>query len=156
MIDYVINGLPVHVLLVHLVVIVVPLTALCLLLSAFWPAVRRRLGIATPLLALVGLMAVPFTTAAGEWLQDRVGATPLVERHASLGPLLLPWVIAVFVTAAAIWLWYRVDPPLPRALRTATVVVLDVAAVVTAVGSVVLVVIIGESGAAAVWTGSFL
>lgn len=156
MIDYVINGLPVHVLLVHLVVIVVPLTALCLLLSAFWPAVRRRLGIATPLLALVGLVAVPFTTAAGEWLQDRVGATPLVERHASLGPLLLPWVIAVFVTAAAIWLWYRVDPPLPRALRAATVVVLDVAAVVTAVGSVVLVVIIGESGAAAVWTGSFL
>lgn len=156
MIDYVINGLPVHVLLVHLVVIVVPLAAMCLLLSAFWPAARRRLGIVTPLLALVGLVAVPFTTAAGEWLQDRVGATPLVERHASLGPLLLPWVIAVFVTAAAIWLWYRLDPPLPRALRAATVVVLDVAAVVTAVGSVVLVVIIGESGAAAVWTGSFL
>src|SRR5690606_3120134 len=77
MIDYVINGLPLHVLLVHLVVIVVPLAALCLLLSAFWPAARRRLGIVTPLVALVGLVAVPFTTAAGEWLQARVGATPL-------------------------------------------------------------------------------
>ncbi|GAA3741118.1 hypothetical protein GCM10022239_16050 [Leifsonia bigeumensis] len=156
MIDYVINGLPVHVLLVHLVVIVVPLAALCLLLSAFWPVARRRLGIVTPIVALVGLVAVPFTTAAGEWLQERVGATPLLERHTTLGPLLLPWVIAVFVVAAAIWLWYRLDPALPHALRLAVVVALDAAAIVTSVGSVVLVVLIGESGAAAVWTGSFL
>lgn len=156
MIDYIINGLPVHVLLVHLVVIVVPLAGLCLLLSAFWPTARRRLGIVTPIVALVALVAVPFTTAAGQWLQARVGATPLIERHASLGPLLLPWVIAVFVVAAAIWLWYRVDPGLPRALRLTAIVTLDAAAVVTAIGSVVLVVLIGESGAAAVWTGSFL
>ena len=65
MIDYQFNGLPVHVLLVHLVVIIVPLAALCLLLSAFWPAARRRLGFVTPLVALVALIAVPFTTAAG-------------------------------------------------------------------------------------------
>lgn len=156
MIDYVVNGLPLHVLLVHLVVIVVPAAALCLLLSAFWPAARRRLGIVTPLVALVGLVAVPFTTAAGEWLQVRVGATPLVERHASLGPLLLPWVIAVFVVASALWLWYRVDPALPRPVRVVALIVLDASAVVAAVGSVILVVLIGESGSAAVWTGSFL
>lgn len=153
MIDYVLNGLPIHVLLVHLVVIVVPLAALCLLLSAFWPAARHRLGVVTPLVALVGLVAVPFTTAAGEWLQARVGATPLLERHASLGPLLLPWVIAVFVIAVALWLWYRVDPALPRRARIAVVLALDVAAVVAAIASVVLVVLIGESGSAAVWTG---
>jgi uncharacterized BrkB/YihY/UPF0761 family membrane protein len=156
MIDYVINGLPVHVLLVHLVVIVVPLAALCLLLSAFWPAARRRLGVVTPIVALVALVAVPFTTAAGEWLQERVGATPLLERHAALGPLLLPWVIATFVVACALWLWYRWTPAVPRPARIAATIALDVAAVVTAVGSVVLVVLIGESGTAAVWTGSFL
>ncbi len=153
MIDYILNGLPVHVLLVHLVVIVVPATALCLLLSAFWPAARRRLGIVTPALALVGLIAVPFTMAAGEWLRARIASTPLIERHASLGLLLLPWVIAVFVVAAALWLWYRFDPPLPHRGRLAVVVILDVAAVVTAVGSVILVVLIGEAGSAAVWTG---
>lgn len=153
MIDYILNGLPVHVLLVHLVVIVVPAAALCLLLSAFWPSARRRLGIVTPLIALVGLIAVPFTTAAGEWHLARVGTTPLVERHASLGPLLLPWVIAVFAVAAALWLWYRVDPALPPRARIAVVLVLDVAAVVAAAGSVILVVLIGESGSAAVWTG---
>lgn len=156
MIDYVINGLPLHVLLVHLVVIVVPLAALCLLLFAFWPVARRRLGIVTTLVALVALVAVPFTTAAGEWLQARVGDTPLIERHASLGPLLLPWVIAVFVVASALWLWYRLDPALPRPARIVAIVVLDAAAVVAAVGSIILVVLIGESGTAAVWTGSFL
>ncbi|WP_255452867.1 hypothetical protein [Cryobacterium sp. Sr8] len=33
-----INGLPAHVLLIHFVVIVVPLAALCALLAVAWPA----------------------------------------------------------------------------------------------------------------------
>jgi hypothetical protein len=155
-IDYEFNGLPVHILLVHLVVVLVPLTALSILLFAFWPAARRRLGIVSPLLALAALVAVPFTTAAGEWLQERVAATPLVETHAAMGPLLLPWVIAMFVVACLLWIWHRLDPALPKAVRVAIRTVLDAAAVVSAVGAVVLVVLIGESGSAAVWTGSFL
>lgn len=156
MIDYEFNGLPVHILLVHLVIVLVPLTALCLLLTAFWPSARRRLGFVTPLLALVGLVAVPFTTAAGEWLQARVAPTPLIATHTALGPQLLPWVIAMFAVASALWLWYFLDPALPRPARIALVAILDAAAVVSALGAVILVVLIGESGSAAVWTGSFL
>lgn len=37
-----INGLPAHVLLVHAVVVLVPLTAIMLVLAAFWPSARRR------------------------------------------------------------------------------------------------------------------
>jgi hypothetical protein len=155
-IDYEFNGLPVHILLVHLVVVLVPATALCLLLTAFWPAARRRLGFVTPLLALLALIAVPFTTAAGEWLQARVAATPLVATHAALGPQLLPWVIAMFVVASALWLWHFLEPALPKPARIAAVVILDAAALVAAAGAVVLIVLIGESGSAAVWTGSFL
>ena len=155
MIDYQFNGLPVHVLLVHLVVIIVPLAALCLLLSAFWPAARRRLGFVTPLVALVALIAVPFTTAAGQWLQARVAPTPLIERHTALGPTLLPWVIAVFVVASILWLWYFLAPSGPRWLRVSAIIVIDAAVLITAVGSVVTVVLIGESGSASVWTGSF-
>jgi hypothetical protein len=155
MIDYQFNGLPVHVLLVHLVVIIVPLAALSLLLSAFWPAARRRLGFVTPLVALVALIAVPFTTAAGQWLQARVAPTPLIEKHTALGPTLLPWVIAVFVVASVLWLWYFLVPSGPRWLRVTAIVVIDAAVLITAIGSVVTVVLIGESGSAAVWTGSF-
>ena len=37
-----VNGLPAHVLLVHAVVVLVPLTSLLLVLVAVWPAARRR------------------------------------------------------------------------------------------------------------------
>jgi hypothetical protein len=102
-----INGLPAHILLVHAVIVLVPLAALCLVLSAWWPAARRRLGIVTPLLALAALIAVPLATHAGEWLLVRVARTPLVARHAALGRELLPWVIALFVIAVLNWVWFR-------------------------------------------------
>ncbi|MCM3886053.1 hypothetical protein [Frankia sp. R82] len=100
-----VNGLPAHVLLVHVVVILVPLAALLVVLAALWPAARRRLGLITPLVALVALISVPVTTHAGEWLEERVSSDELVRRHAELGDELLPWVIGLFVLALAGWLW---------------------------------------------------
>jgi hypothetical protein len=102
-----INGLPAHILLVHVVIVLVPLSALCLVLSAWWPVARRRLGILTPLLALGALVAVPVTTHAGEWLLQRVAPTPLIARHVTLGKELLPWVIAMFVIAVLSYVWFR-------------------------------------------------
>ena len=78
---YSINGLPLHVLLVHAVVVLIPLTALSLVLVAFWPAARRRLGFVTALLGLVLIVLIPLTTQAGQWLKDRVASTPFVENH---------------------------------------------------------------------------
>lgn len=98
-----ISGLPAHVLLVHFVVVLVPLSALLLLASALWPAARRRLGALTPLVALGSLALIPVTTHAGEWLQDRVDADPLVRAHTRIADGLLPWASGVFVVAAALW-----------------------------------------------------
>ena len=87
------NGLPAHVLLVHLVVVGVPVAALLTVLSAVWPAANRRLGVITPVVAMLALVCVPITTSAGEWLQARVfhGYTdPNITRHAELGDELLP------------------------------------------------------------------
>lgn len=100
-----INGLPAHVLLVHAVVVLLPLASLALVLSVLWPAARRRLGIVTPLLALVGLILVPITTSAGEYLEKQFGESPLIEKHAHLGDQLLPYAIALFVVALAHWVW---------------------------------------------------
>ena len=88
--------------------VVVPVAALCTVLTAAWPAARRRLGIVTPIIALGAFISVPITTEAGQWLQARVGHTELAAAAATL-----------------------------------------------AVGSVMTVVQIGESGAHAIWTGSF-
>ena len=161
--DYEFNGLPLHVLLVHFVVIVVPLAALCTVLAAAWPAARRRLGIVTPIIALGALIAVPITTEAGVWLEARVGHSPLIAAHKALGQTLLPWAIATFVVALVQWIWFRFFHPADArrrvatgALRAVITIVLAAAVAVTAVGSVVTVVLIGESGARAVWTGLFV
>ncbi|MDJ0378878.1 hypothetical protein [Cryobacterium sp. PH31-L1] len=159
------NGLPLHVVIVHAVVIVVPLAALCALLSAFWPAVRRRLGIVTPLVALAALGLVPLAVQAGEWLQSRlVNVTPLLGTHTGLGRTMLPWVIALFLVAVVQWLWYRYfagaggrfASVLPsRRGRLVATIILDLAVLVSAIGAVVTVALIGESGSRAVWTGLF-
>ena len=162
--DYEFNGLPLHVLLVHFVVVVVPVAALCTVLAAAWPAARRRLGIVTPIIALGALISVPITTQAGEWLQARVGHTELVAAHAALGTTLLPWAVATFLVAAIQWFWFRfVTAPDARfasrvagkSPRLAITLVLAAAVAVLAVGSVMTVVQIGESGVRAIWTGSF-
>lgn len=166
-----INGLPAHPLLVHLVVVLVPLAALMAIVSALWPAARRRLGVLTPLVALVALVSVPLTTHAGEWLEARTPPDPLVARHAELGDQLLPWAAGLFVLAAAGWLWARRPVPdgqdqvrpasghragVGDGLRgNAVMVVIAVLSVVVAVGSVVQVYRIGDSGAKAVWHGAY-
>ena len=162
--NYEFNGLPLHVLLVHFVVVVVPLAALCTLLTAAWPAARRRLGIVTPIIALGALISVPITTEAGQWLQARVGHTELVAAHAALGATLLPWAVATFLVATIQWFWFRfVTAPEARfasrvsgkSARLVITLVLAATVAVLAVGSVLTVVQIGESGVRAIWTGSF-
>lgn len=150
-----IGGLPLHPLIVHLVVVLTPLTALALVLSVFWPAARRRLGIVTPLAALFVLILVPITVAAGESLKEVVGPLSAVERHETWGRMLLPWAIALFVVAAAQWAWYRFGRPgvveERRSLARVTEVVLGVLGIGVSIGTIVMIVLIGDSGARAVW-----
>src|SRR5579883_523260 len=102
----VISGLPAHVFLVHIVIVFVPLAAFLLVLSALWPAARRRLGVLTPVVALIALASIPPTTHAGEWLYRRVDRDPLVVAHAHLADGLLPWSVGVFVVSVAVWVLY--------------------------------------------------
>jgi hypothetical protein len=162
-----VNGLPAHVLLVHAVVVLVPLSAALLAVAAWWPAARARLGVVLPLLAALGLVLVPLTTSAGEWLQPRVGPSPDVERHAELGDQLLPWAVGVLLLSVVVWLLGRRDqralapddelrrPAEVGSARTALLMTTAVAVLSTAVaaGTVVQVVRIGDSGARAVWGG---
>lgn len=152
-----IAGLPAHVLLVHAVVVLVPLSALLVVLAAVWPTLRRRLGVVVPAVALVALVLVPVTTDAGEWLERRVPRGALVHAHTRLGDELLPWAAALFVVAAGGWLLYQWRrSPLDRASRRGRLVVrvaVAVLAVAVSVGTVVQTYRIGESGARAAWHG---
>ncbi|MGN5377556.1 hypothetical protein ACQ4WX_07105 [Streptomyces lasalocidi] len=98
-----INGLPAHVLFVHVVVVLIPLTALALVTAALWPRAARRLGMVLPLVALVALVSVPLTTHAGEWLERHVDSDPSCAGDTELGDGLLPWALGLFVLAAVVW-----------------------------------------------------
>ena len=154
----VINGLPAHVLLVHAVVVLIPLTALVLISCAVSPVLQRQLGVLLPLLALVSLAVVPLTTHAGEWLEHHMDRDPLLRAHARLGDSMLPWAAGLFVVAALVWWWGRrtaaADADGAGAGRGASVpvrVVVALVALVVSAGAVVQVYRIGDSGAKAAW-----
>jgi uncharacterized membrane protein len=158
----VINGLPAHVLLVHVVVVLVPLTALALAVCAVWPKAAQRMGLVLPLLALVALVSVPLTTQAGEWLEEHVDSNALIRRHAELGDGLLPWAGGLFVLAVLVW-WVAGRAAASgsgtsgSALRTGAPVRIAAAvlSLVVGAGAVVDVYRIGDSGAKAAWHNGF-
>ncbi|MFE7235874.1 DUF2231 domain-containing protein [Streptomyces sp. NPDC002405] len=170
-----INGLPGHPLFVHGAVVLVPLTALALVVCALWSSAARRLSWVLPVMGLITLVLVVLTTESGEWLEDRVRESALAEEHAEMGSDLTPWAIALFVLTVAVWLLGRAGPRRERdrggeagrpaaggasaVARLASSVVVRVVALVVAlvvaVGAAVQVYRIGDSGAKAAWQGRF-
>ncbi|MGS2586141.1 DUF2231 domain-containing protein [Streptomyces hebeiensis] len=177
-----INGLPSHPFFVHGAVVLVPLTALALVVCALRPSAARRLGWMLPGAALAALVLVVLSTESGEWLEKRVPESALLEKHAELAPGLTPWAIALFVPAVAVWLLGHAAAREERArgrdaggpagksgrpagsgastvLRLASSTPVRVAVLVialgVALGAVVDVYRIGDSGARAVWQGGF-
>lgn len=154
-----ISGLPAHVLIVHLVVVMIPAAALCVVLSAWWPGARRWLGWLTPIAGLAAVVISFFAAQAGEWLEERVGETPLIEKHTDLGELMTWWAFGLFIAAVVLWLWHRRSGAAGGSAtgrgRAVAGVVIGVIATAVAIGSVVHVIRVGESGSRAVWEGSY-
>lgn len=151
-----IAGLPAHVLLLHLVVVLVPLTAILLILCAVWPAARRRLVWLVAVLAGITLLVTPVTVSAGEWLADtgKIGGSPELDRHMTAGEYGLYMALGLAVAAA---LLAGLHVAGFRGRRVAPAVRLGIVAVVIALagGSMFAIHTIGESGAKAAW-GSLL
>jgi len=141
-------GLPVHPLIVHATVVLVPTAALLVALAAVYPRFRAWIGPVPALAALAACVLVPLSTSSGEELEHHVGDSSLVEKHAELADTLI-WLVLPLALVAV------VAPRLHRRTNTATgaVVAVAVASVVLAGGTLVDVVLIGHSGAKAAWTG---
>ncbi len=142
-----ISGLPLHVLVVHLVVVLAPLSVLGAILVAVWPTVRRRFGWLVVGVTAVATVAIPIATGSGEDLRDRLASTDLIRTHAQLGDELLVFMagLLVFVTAR-VWVEHR-KPNVPKLITTG----LAVLTIAFAGVSAVQVVRIGDSGARAAW-----
>ena len=143
-------GLPVHPLIVHATVVVVPTAALAVALYAVWPRFRAWSRWGPLALALAAVVLTPLSTSSGESLEHRVGGSSLVEEHSHLADLLIWWVIPLAVLGAVLYWWHRGE----RGSRSGQALALAAAAlpVVVAAGTLVQVVLIGHSGAEAAWS----
>lgn len=148
-----IAGLPLHPLVVHATEVIVPTAALVLLVSAAWPRFRRWVGPLPLLFTLGALFLVPLSTESGEMLESRVGESALVETHADLAEGLLPWVIAMAAVAAVLtwWTWNERKGAEPRAPKWVAIALIAGAALATT-GTTVQAILVGHSGATAVWS----
>jgi hypothetical protein len=138
-----ISGLPVHVLVVHAVVVLLPLMSL----ATIAVAVRRRWRSAAPWVVLADAVVVVLAFAAkesGEVLQKRLSQfTPDVAHdHAEHGRFVPYFAVALLVAAVLVWLTSRSARLVPAAV---------VVAVLTGVAALGWTYLTGESGARAVW-----
>lgn len=151
-----IAGLPAHVLLLHVVVVLVPLTTILLILCVLWPAARRRLVWLVATLAAITLVVTPLTVSAGQWLADtgKIAESPELDAHMTAGGYGVYMALALAVAAA---LLASLHVLLAREQGLALAGRLGIGAVVIVLsgGSMFAIHTIGESGTKAAW-GSLL
>jgi uncharacterized membrane protein len=149
----VINGLPGHVLLVHVLVVLAPLAALLEIACALWPAVRRgQLVWFTLILAIVTTVATPITTHAGEWLYDlRRNPAPVLREHAERGDTMIYFSVALLVVAIALVALHVVERRRTDQRRLLTNMIVAVLALAVGVSSIIQIYRIGDAGAQSTW-----
>jgi uncharacterized membrane protein len=146
-----IMGLPLHPLVVHAVVVLVPLAALGGIAISAWTAARKRYGWLTVAFAAAAAGSTFVAQQAGEAYAATLDRkTPAIETHMDLGGTLFIWVIILFFGTASVMVAQRlIDQQNPRG-RVALIAG-GVITAISAVVSLVQVIRIGHSGSVAVW-----
>jgi hypothetical protein len=144
------RGLPVHALVVHAVVVLVPLGALGVVAIAIVPRWRQRFGVAVLAITTAGLVAVPVATMSGRKLKEHLHATGVVakqiQHHQNMGKLVIYPTAALWILAVVLVLFDR------RGRTGRPVMVVAVLAVLAAGAAAAQVAITGELGSTAVWS----
>ena len=139
-------GLPLHPLLVHSAVVLVPLVAFAALVMSYLPSFSRRHGKLIFILALAAQVSVFLAKISGEAFSEILNKN--VEKHAELGeiaPLVtIPMVVLIYIR----WRMDRGESINGKAaLRRLT----SLALVVSSVASLIVIFLVGHSGASSVW-----
>ena len=96
-----INGIPVHPLVVHAIVVLLPLALLGTIAIAVKPAWRRPYGPLVVAAVAVSAVLAPVATSSGEQLEQRVGDP---GKHAELGDQLIWFILPLLaLTVALVW-----------------------------------------------------
>jgi uncharacterized membrane protein len=145
-----IDGLPVHVLVIHAAVVFVPLLALGAIVYAVVPRWRSKIGWAVISVAIIAPIVTFVSKESGEKLYDRQTASfkPKLDAHMSFGTHTFWYTLALgVVTLVVAIITLRRPGSLPRIVE----IVLSVVMVVLAVIAGYYVYRTGDSGAHVVW-----
>lgn len=163
-----VSGLPVHPLVVHAVVVLLPMAVLGAVLVAVWPAIRARWAWPVVILTAAAVAAIPLATNTGEGLEHNLPHSAAIEAHAELGDQLLVFAALLLVCVVALAFLdgrrrrslaaAQTGGPGTMAAPVGTSGRVRVMAILVAVLTVVLAVVcavqvfrIGDSGARAAW-----
>jgi uncharacterized membrane protein len=166
-----IGGLPLHPLVVHFVVVSLVAASLGAILTAVWPAVRRRFGWLVVGVAVVATVLVPVATNSGENLKEGLGGgNPLIDKHEALADLMLWWALGLTIAVAALMFLHTTAERQARTEtspadggggtavaakrstgQTVAMVVAMVATVGLGVGTGIHIYRVGDAGARTVW-----
>jgi len=142
-----IAGLPVHILVVHVAVVLIPLSAIGATLIAARPKALRLFGAATVIGATVGVIASVIAEFSGNQLAGRVGWS---EEHANYGDVFPIAAVAFLALLIVFWLIAR-GVPLNRH-RPLWLKVIGAILIVASIGITYFTVLTGYSGSKATWS----
>lgn len=156
-----IAGLPLHPLVVHAAVVLIPLSAVAAIAFAVSPRWRWLSRWPTAVMSVVVVALGFLATSSGEALQE---SSPALERavheHAERGDA-LSWLLVVFAAVVLVGAWSLSGSTALASGKgawesriPALEKVMPLLLVLTSVAVLVLVVLVGDSGARAVWAGA--
>lgn len=142
-----ITGIPIHPLISHAVVVIVPLAAIGALILTFVTKWRAAYSHLVLIAALLSPISAFIATQSGEALSKRVG---LPNPHSTLGER-LALLVLIFAIIFSIWFAIekseRVRTKVPKAVKR----IIRILVPILAIGSLILTVLVGHSGAEATW-----
>lgn len=145
-----IAGLPMHPLVVHFAVVLLPLAALGLIVLVAVPRWADRFGWLTLGALVVGMAASFVAKESGEALAARVG-TP--GDHASWGDV-LPWLAVALLILAGAWFVLHRRARQAESGRSAAAAGVGILAAVLALAVTGVTIVVGHTGAQAAWGGT--
>lgn len=144
-------GLPAHVLLVHIPIVLIPLAAIGAL-GVLWEPWRRRFGWATAVILMVAGIFTQLAISSGETLKGELEKTALLRAHTSIAEDIRPFLLLFFIALVAFLYFERRQRATgPVSMKNPILIASFVAALLFAGISIYWVQRIGHTGSKAVW-----
>ena len=140
-------GLPVHPLIDHFVVVLVPMFSILQILNVLKPKLKEKYGWITVGGLAVALGATGIASSSGESLALRVGYP---GDHAQQGEALVGVVSALFI-GSAVWMIFTEKYEFPIKSLVKYLPLLGKATILAAIAALITTIVVGHSGAKAVW-----